>query len=90
MILRCGILPALAASRPFAPVQPAPIRPGAGKSRRAESGQSGEIPLVRFARPAGALSLQDMEREVQMKGIIAWFMGVPLVVIILLYAFGYF
>ena len=30
------------------------------------------------------------EREGHMKGIIAWFMGVPLIVIILLYAFGYF
>jgi ABC-type amino acid transport system permease subunit len=28
--------------------------------------------------------------EDQMKGIVAWFMGVPLFVIILLYFFGYF
>jgi ABC-type amino acid transport system permease subunit len=30
------------------------------------------------------------QREDQMKGLIAWFMGVPLLVIILLYFFGYF
>jgi hypothetical protein len=29
-------------------------------------------------------------KEDHMKGIIAWFMGVPLFVIILLYVFGYF
>ena len=32
----------------------------------------------------------NSKREKVMKGVIAWFMGVPLIAIIALYAFGYF
>ena len=38
----------------------------------------------------GSPSLEGSTKEVRMKGIIAWFLGVPLFAIILLYYFGYF
>lgn len=34
--------------------------------------------------------LAQQQRKKIMKGIVAWFMGVPVVVIILLYVFGFF
>jgi hypothetical protein len=57
------------------------------------SGNPGKNPPFRLPCRAAAPFLKGTsgnEREGHMKGIIAWFMGVPLIVIILLYAFGYF
>lgn|GEM_PF-2520228 len=52
----------------------------------------GGIPRAALSlrRLAPSYSYDPIQKEVCMKGLIAWFMGVPLFVVILLYVFGYF
>lgn len=40
--------------------------------------------------PSAGVLLQDIYRRSPMKGIVAWLLGVPIFVIILLYLFGIF
>lgn len=47
-------------------------------------------PACRFGPAAIGPICHTQPKEVCMKGLIAWFMGVPLFVVILLYVFGYF
>jgi hypothetical protein len=53
--------------------------------------QSSHQPRVRRNRPApSGVVPPETTLEVPMKGIIAWLLGVPLFVIILLYVFNFF
>jgi len=48
------------------------------------------IPRNRLSGPALRLATWENKRIADMKGIIAWLLGVPIVVIILLYLVGIF
>ena len=74
-------------------ILPGPPAPTAGKLPTPPYSPSGIRPPSPDQRnhstPPGVVPLKQTQ-EVQVKGIIAWLLGVPLVVIILLYVFNFF